>query len=452
MPLCPSVRRLVCSAVVGAAALVGSGTPAQTPFSHRGGAPQHPGSSTLPNEQVDPASGALSVVATDLVLPGNAGLDLRVQRFYSSHLYPRYDDGNTVLDEDSWAGIGWTLHFGRVLDPHSTNAGASQIEMGDGSRHPLYHAAGGGWTTAQFWLYDKTTHTLRLPNGVVYVFGREVEHGGTLGGVRYVTEIRDVFDNRLTFTYFSSPGPLDGVWKVQQHLSATQVREVEFSYDPVLHSLATMTYAGRTWTYTQAAAGPPGFSVLRSATPPVGPGWQYEYTGTLAGELTRLQAPSGGHLTYVYGDATRLAGPVSQTSRVVQSRATGGPQITPGTWTYTYGTGANQDTTVVSCPCGTIRYRFNGTGVSATPWAWAAGTLAQLVVEDQGVVLETRTYTYQRSEPISSDPLAGVDGMWSDDAVYRPLLAMVTTQRGTSAWTTVNHYHTGQVLALTLFH
>jgi hypothetical protein len=64
------------------------------------------GCSVLPNEQVDPASGNLTVVATDLVLPGNAGLDIRVTRVYNSAVYPDYTNGSTQIEEDSWAGIG----------------------------------------------------------------------------------------------------------------------------------------------------------------------------------------------------------------------------------------------------------------------------------------------------------------------------------------------------------
>ena len=90
---------------------------AQTPFRHSGGESKHGSYSPFPNEHVDPASGSLSLVATDLVLPGNAGFDLRVTRIYSSNIYPDYDTGSTEIAEDSWAGIGWRLHFGRVLNP-----------------------------------------------------------------------------------------------------------------------------------------------------------------------------------------------------------------------------------------------------------------------------------------------------------------------------------------------
>jgi len=60
------------------------GAAAQTPFSHKGLDFMHPGSSAAPSEQVDPASGALLVTGADLVLPGNAGFDLQIQRVYNS--------------------------------------------------------------------------------------------------------------------------------------------------------------------------------------------------------------------------------------------------------------------------------------------------------------------------------------------------------------------------------
>ena len=47
-----------------------------------------------------------------------------------------------------------------------------QVEMGDGSRHPLYHSLTNPniWTTSDFWLYNPGTHELHLPNGRTYTF------------------------------------------------------------------------------------------------------------------------------------------------------------------------------------------------------------------------------------------------------------------------------------------
>ena len=270
---------------------------AQTPFTHQGTDARHTPYG-LANGQVDPASGNLTIVATDLVLPGNAGLDLVVQRVYNSSVFPDYDDGgSTALEEDSWAGIGWRLHFGRVLNPDATVGGVTQIEMGDGSRHSLYTTSAHpeGWITAGFWLYDKNTHTLKLPNGIVYVFGRSVFLNARLGTVRYVTEIRDPYLNRIEFEYFDVGGPPDGVWKIRQHLSPTEVRVVVFTYDTAgFSALSSMSFGGQTWQYNHQAAGPPGHSQLVQVIPPVGRPLQYDYGSGLPGELTAVTAPGGG--------------------------------------------------------------------------------------------------------------------------------------------------------------
>jgi YD repeat-containing protein len=400
--------------------------------------------SAVPNEAVDPMSGALSVVATDLALPGNAGFNLTVQRVYSSGIYPNYP-GDLTLEEDSWAGIGWKLHFGRVIRPDATVGGETQIEMGDGSRQALYTTAiSPGWITKSFWLYDKGAHVLKLPNGIVYTFGHQAYLGTQLGWVRYVTEIRDAFNNRVEFSYFAAPGPVDGVSQIRQYLGGGQVREINFTYDAALKGLASMTYGTKTWTYTQNAAGPPGFNVLRTVQPPVGVPTTYDYSGSAPGhELTVVHAPGGGTITYTYTDVVQVSGAVTTTGRGVATKTLGGSYVTPGAWTYTYGTGGNHDTTRIVCPCGTTTYRFNGIGNSGNFTGWLAGTIAEQTVEDASGVLEREEFTWIPSEAISTDPTIGSGGVWSDADVFKPLLQVHTTKRGTYTWTTTSEYHTG---------
>jgi hypothetical protein len=421
---------------------------AQTPFKHQGLDLLHPPDSALPNEQVDPASGTLTVVATDLVLPGNAGFNLAVQRVYNSAVYPDYDTASLALEEDSWAGTGWRLHFGRILHADSTVAGQMQIEMGDGSRHPLYHSLNNPniWTTPDFWLYNPATHVLQLPNGVVYTFDRDVTLNQRLGDVRYVTDIHDPFQNHVTLSYFDASGPPDGIAAIHQALSGTQTRDITFTYDPTFKALASMSYLNHTWTYEQQASGDPGFSVLAVVHPPQGPTTVYNYGGAGAGgELTAIHAPFGGTIAYTYADAVRRAGAFSTTTRVVATRTMSGHDVPTGTWTFAYSTGANQDMSVITCPCGgTTTYRFAGTGLSGAFAGWSAGTLVDITVEDSGVTLDHRTMTWVRSEPVSNDPISGPSGVWSDDAVYHPLLQQQTITRGSHSWTTNFTYHVGQ--------
>jgi len=128
--------------------------------------------SQLPYEHIDPMTGNLLLTFTDVVLPGSAGFDLAIQRTYNSKaLYADYNTSN-ALGEDSWAGAGWILHLGRVIDP---GAGQKPIsEMPDGSRHPTFskNITGGGYGgtyfTRDYWIYDTSVPNapvLLLPNG-----------------------------------------------------------------------------------------------------------------------------------------------------------------------------------------------------------------------------------------------------------------------------------------------
>src|SRR5438132_8125895 len=345
-----SLRLAIVAAATSALACVSAVASAQNPFKHQGLDAMHAPDSAMPNESVDPASGTLTIVETDLALPGNAGFNLAVQRVYNSGVYPDYDSGgSTALEEDSWAGIGWRLHFGRILHSDSTSAGQIQVEMGDGSRHPLYHSIGNPniWATSDFWQYNPATHTLLIPNGLVYIFDREVYLNERLGTVRYVTEIHDPFNNRVTFSYFDASGPPDGIAQVRQYLSASQIREINFTYDATYKALRTMTYGSRTWTYDHNPSGPSGYSLLMAVHAPEGPGYAYDYGGSgAAQELTTLHTLFGGAITYTYADSVRRAGTYTTTTRVVTQRTLSGHDVPTGsTTTFAYGPGTNQDTT-----------------------------------------------------------------------------------------------------------
>jgi YD repeat-containing protein len=422
---------------------------AQTVFDQNGFGAGRGTYSALPYEHVDPLSGNLILVTTDLSLPGNNGLDLNVQRVYNSAVYPHYANlGDTTLDEDSWAGIGWRLHFGRVLHETDNTSGATTIEMGDGSGHALYTTPlrSEGWITTDFWVYNKLTHELKLPNGLVYTFGRNVFLNPTVGFVRYVTEIRDPFNNTITFDYFLAGGPPDGVREIRQDLGGGQVRTVTFDYDATYQALRTMTFDGRVWTYDHAALGGGTKSALVSVTPPVGGKWVYTYESApgFVG-LTSMQAPQGGAVSYTYADTTRVAGPFTQLSRVVATRSVGGPtsaQITPGTWTFTYNAGTNKDETIVNCPCGTTVYRYFGIGLSGSFEAWRSGLLAERrVLGPYGQNLEQEELTWVASAVVSPDAVPGQSGVWSDPAVYNALLSRRVLRRDTQAWTTDFAYH-----------
>jgi hypothetical protein len=112
------------------------------------------------NEHIDPFSGSLGLSHVDLVLPGNGGLDIRIQRHYTSNIWlsrpnpfsnPPYP---TSLLPSGPTGIGWTMHFGRIIkaqgetildgicetnvsEPGDTTLNNAVLELPDGSQEAL---------------------------------------------------------------------------------------------------------------------------------------------------------------------------------------------------------------------------------------------------------------------------------------------------------------------------
>src|SRR4029450_4065065 len=78
----------ICAAALAAAVLgIASFATTDEVFDARGLNPNRDFFSMLPYERVDPLTGNLLLTLTDLVLPGNAGFDLAIQRTYNSKIY-----------------------------------------------------------------------------------------------------------------------------------------------------------------------------------------------------------------------------------------------------------------------------------------------------------------------------------------------------------------------------
>jgi hypothetical protein len=178
-------------------------------FDARGFNPNRPSSTQLPFEHIDPLTGNLLLVFTDLTLPGNAGFDLAIQRTYNSTIF-RDDETFSTIDWDSWAGVGWSMHLGRVRTQQDDTPLA--VEMPDGSSHKLFPNFVGNsalQVTRDYWLYNRNANppTLQLPNGVVYTFNKIVAFGSG-NYYRYPTRIQDPFGNKIEIEYGSlTPGP-----------------------------------------------------------------------------------------------------------------------------------------------------------------------------------------------------------------------------------------------------
>ena len=414
--------------------------PADPVFDARGFDPEREFLSQLPYEHVDPMTGNLLLTFTDLVLPGNDGFDLRVQRTYNSKVYENYTTGGpTGFREDSWAGIGWSLHFGRVSTfPGLPTLPGPVIEMPDGSQHQAYpHKDGvfGHYITRDYWTYEDRypSPILRLPNGITYTLGR-VESGPHPTEVtHYVTEIRDPFGNVITINYAPPPAPADVIASVVQRVG-TRTRTVTFAYDPTLRgmaadSLRSMTFDGRTWNYRQKRTSFFTYTALTEVQPPVGPSWRFEYNESPADSvspwlLTGLVTPSEGRVDYTYAAQIFRVGSGAVYTPSLRTRTASGPGIATGTWRYDYRSSDWRDPieSSVFSPCGTtVRYKFKPIGSYGTEEPWAIGSMIGKETLEGSRVLEQQVLSWVRSVPISDFPESG-----SSFATHVPLLGTRT--------------------------
>lgn len=366
------------------------------------------------DERVDPFNGSLQLSYVDLVVPGAGGLDIRIQRHYSSNIWlsrpnpfstPPYP---TVPLPEGPAGLGWTIDLGRVVrserDPskgpdlgicatyasdtaHDTTEDAV-LELPDGSQHVLTVSATGAslFITRSNWLANcyGTSQGLILyaPNGLKYTMdylvaaSDEVTYTTRLTRAWYPTKIEDSNGNYLTITYQGQKGS----HALIKQIVASDGRVVDFTYYPDNY-LQSITANGQTWTYEyDVPADITGHKLLKRVTRPDSLTWEYQYypAANTAGRLALQTAtyPYGATVSYAYdyvdfvGNVAIIGGDPSNKyySVAVVSKTQGGSGVTPGTWLYSYQPGTEStiepglynDQTTVTFPGGKYVYKHYG--------------------------------------------------------------------------------------------
>jgi RHS repeat-associated protein len=387
----------ICRVSLGAQSVPG------TQFNATGLQPERGYFAQLPFESIDMVNGNLLLTFTDLVLPGNAGMDLRIVRTYNHQAAgTRWEFG--------FAGVPLRLEQPVAPDPELPWEPA--LVTADGSRHRLYSIGDGVFVSPQFWRYTSSTRTLELPNGWVATY----EDGNPAGGVMLV-EVHDVYGNSITPDWEGGapedirPLRLEAVTQtVGDAGTPARSRTVTFSYPTEFFSRMpqTMTFAGGTWTYLQeyTLAGSEQRLVTRFE-PPVGRAWQfaYDFTG-LDGTLT-VTLPHGATMTYDFDDRVLPEYEAGHRS-VVASAALGEHDVPAASWSFTY-TQLNGATGTATGPNSRVLLFEH---VAGGPPSVSAGTywlLTRKTLTDGGreVARVDRTYTH-----IPFTPQLGWDAPW----------------------------------------
>ena len=138
----------------------------------------------LPFEHVDMINGNLVLTFTDLALPGNGGMDLRIVRSYN-HQAP--------LTRWSFGFSGVPLRLEQPEPSGSDLPWEPTLVTGEGNRIRLYGGRNDEvLVTSAFWRYERSSRTLSWPNGWTATF----ESGDPSGGVM-LAEVHDVYGNSL---------------------------------------------------------------------------------------------------------------------------------------------------------------------------------------------------------------------------------------------------------------
>lgn len=293
-----------------------------------------------PEEQIDPFTGKLQWHFIDLFIPGNGGMDLKVQRSYTS-LAEQWPEANPV-------GMGWTMHFGRVLRRASvgicfTNSPAYQnpvLELPDGSRRVLYVALGGGsFVTTDFWKAECDLSAsggglkVYSPDGTTYnmtTAGVSFGSPNNTQNVYYTTQITDRNGNWMRFAYdlvATGGAAVTGI-------TTSDGRNVTFTYTS--GALSSVSDGARTWNYVQAVAPGTANNQLVEVKRPDSTSWKYDYNdgSGAAGSysMRRVTYPQGGTIDYTYDFVQFASNPsIPRSTVVTQKLANPG-----GTWTWAY--------------------------------------------------------------------------------------------------------------------
>lgn len=305
------------------------------------------------NEVIDTFTGKLQYHFTDLVIPGNGGMDLAIRRSYNSIDDPlvTFTPWNTF--EQNPLGLGWTMHMGRVLrgaaqgicsSSWATSSNNPVLELPDGQRQVLYERGDGTWWTKDFWRASCPNGfpVVQSPDGTSYEMSAQGGIFGETGKQQiayYAGRIVDRNGNWFNLTYQFLP---NGVYALQQ-ITTNDGRGVTFAYNG--SSLSTITdNTDRVWRYT-VTAGVGGHNYLDQVQRPDGRSWRYAYQAASpgTGSMRRIEYPTGGSIDYEYGHVNFLIGIMIGTangreSTVVNRKtaATNTADGSNGVWTFSY--------------------------------------------------------------------------------------------------------------------
>ena len=282
-------------------------------------------------DNIDLFKGGLSVAQTDLYLPGRAGLDLMLTRFYNSEIFGREDVDSIGGNRYSWGdpvkcgvlGDGWSMGLGRIF--WSKKDSAYTTMYGDGSSEQIFQNTSAGRSRFPFRTLSGNRlsagrDTLYLLNGTRYIYSSYDTLAtadsafAELYSGRFLTKIIDPFGNNIQVSYTSVSG-----FRFIETIQDALGRILLFQYDQLNNPRNSRLIAIKCLNYKDTSPdtlciryaynntgqlstvfNPNGDSTYYAYTNAVSTpaGISHEYSGSCV--LSGITTPRGGTVTYVY--------------------------------------------------------------------------------------------------------------------------------------------------------
>ena len=427
-------------------------------------------------EHIDPYSGGLTLSFEDLHVPGDAGLDLIIQRVYNSrvlcgvYVTDAVTNKSTCLtvNEDSWVGRGWNIHFGRL----QINANTYTIELPDGSKHEAYPIPSSPKKkTKEYWIVESQL----VNNSTIYILtftdGKKIYFESRNGGYR-ATKIEDIFGNTISISYYGPTPPsyqkeYEGAIKTVTVKGANEIvgRTFNFVLTPTIiggrYRLSKITgscdpdvpgnTAATCKTYDYLSYVDPNrnasyndTALLQNVISNDGGKWTFAYDTTKPQptyparfDIKTVTTPQNGVIDYSYQFTLGPTPPIGYmpvSNKTAHYYNYNDSVVDPrtGTWEFKYFQGTNMEETHVTDSCGRLtKYRHFTPLSVANGSIWKTGLLISKEVANE----EKISYDWiQSSDYISTDPLIGYNGR--DYFIYVSYLSKQTLSRGGYTYST----------------
>ncbi len=397
-------------------------------------------------EQIDLLSGNLNYSIPLITAMARGGMSASFALAYNSQNWRTVATSATPLGADVGYGFGWQLLLGSLMPVYGTTATVQYYLFTDstGAQYQLNQQTGTVWSSSQstYVWYDTNANRLYFRSGTYWLMGCTSAGGESDAGTMYPTLVEDTNGNQIIVHYMAG---LSANWVDSSARISTieDARAVVYT-DPVTEDQLYRSYS---FTYT---TGSNGLSYLSSITSYVntpenytftinqgtaiyspggtsfgtagllmhvittGLGYEYnliysgEYGGT-DGDLTQVQVPQGGKLTWGY---TSFIYNGNRSYEEVNKR-----YLTPSGTQYTYTFVRNDPSNSVTVhsavalddASGTEKYWAFNTN-TATPW-------------NLGLVSDFQ----HRSAPGVTPPVRDESYTWVQDAAGDAYLGTVQT-------------------------